>query len=547
MIKPWIQWYDAGVPEEIKIPDVPLHSFLAQSAWRYPHQTALFYYGRRWTYTALEDLSYRFASVLQELGVRKGDRVAIHLPNIPQFVFAFYGMLRLGAIAVPTNPLYVERELENQFRDSGAKIVLTLDLFFEKVDKIRDASGVQRVIVTRVQDFLPPLLKLAYPLKSFWEGRRIEEIDFSDKTLSLEDLLDQTVTGLRSVDVGPDDLAVLQYTGGTTGISKGVMLTHRNLTANALQCRHWLIHAKEGEEVFLGVIPFFHAYGLTACMNLAVYLASPIVLYPRFRSEDVLNGILKHRVTIFTGVEAMYQAILNAPQSLGADLSSIRFCVSGAGPLHAEVQDKFERLTGGKMVEGYGLTEASPVTHCTPLYGQRKKGSIGLPLPGTEAKVVDMDTGRELRPGEVGELAVRGPQVMKGYWNRPEETEGVLREGWLFTGDLAKKDADGFFYIVDRKKEMIKTSGENVYPREVEEVLFRHPKIADAVVVGVLDSFKGEAVKAVVVLRDGTTATAEEIIAFCKKELARFKVPATVEFRRELPKNMLGKVLRRNL
>ncbi|MBI4715430.1 MAG: long-chain fatty acid--CoA ligase [Nitrospirae bacterium] len=547
MILPWLRGYDAEVPPRLRIPEVPLHDFLLRAAWRSPRRPALIYYGRRISYDELENLSHRFAAALLSLGVRPGDRVAVHLPNIPQFVIAFYGILRMGGVAVPTNPLYVGRELEVQLKDAGAETIVTLDLFYETVREVRERAGLKRVIIARIQDFLPALLKPFYPIKAFREGHLVRH-PRGEGIFSFVDLLDGAPEIRVSHEGKADDLAVLQYTGGTTGIPKGVMLTHRNLAANTLQCRHWLARAVEGGEIFLGAIPFFHAYGLTACMNLAVCLASPVILLPKFKTDEALHGIAKYRATVFIGVEAMYQALLNSPKLARYDLSSIRYCISGAGPLHAEVQERFETLTGGKLVEGYGLSEASPVTHSNPLYGTRKKGSIGLPFPNTEAKIVDPETGREdVPPGGVGELTIRGPQVMAGYWNRPEETAAVLRDGWLHTGDLARMDADGYFFIMERKKDMIKSGGENVYPREVEEILFRHPKVAEAVVVGMPDSFKGEAVKAVVVLNEGMTATPEEIIEFCKKDLARFKVPSVVEFCDELPKNILGKVLRREV
>jgi long-chain acyl-CoA synthetase len=326
------------------------------------------------------------------------------------------------------------------------------------------------------------------------------------------------------------------------------MLTHRNLVANTLQCRAWMPTLRDGAEVFLGVVPFFHVYGMTACMNLAIYTGGLIVLLPRFGTKDVLRAIVKSRATIFMGVQAMYVAINNFPDVRRYDLSTIRICISGAGPLHVEVQERFEALTGGKVVEGFGLSEASPVTHVNPIFGRRIKGTIGLPLPDTEAKVMDVETGtREMPQGEAGELVIRGPQVMKGYWRRPDETAGVLRNGWLHTGDIATVDSDGYFTIVDRKKDMIKTKGENVYPRDIEEVLFRHPKIKDAVVVGVPEEFMGEMIKAYVVLRDGETATEDEIVEHCGRELAKFKIPKAVEFRQELPRTIVGKVLRRVL
>jgi long-chain acyl-CoA synthetase len=346
----------------------------------------------------------------------------------------------------------------------------------------------------------------------------------------------------------PDDTALLQYTGGTTGIPKGVILTHRNLVANVMQCRNWMPSLKEGGEIFLSVTPFFHVFGMTAIMNLGIYIGAALVLLPRFKTEDVLKAIAKHKATIFIGVEAMYVAINNFPKIHKYDLSSIKICISGAGTLHVEVQNKFESLTGGKLVEGYGLSEASPVTHCNPIYGKRVKGSIGLPFPDVDIKIVDVETSKKtLGINEIGELIIKGPQVMKGYWNKPDETANTIRDGWLYTGDIARMDEDGFFYIEERKKDMIKTVGENVYPKEIEEVIFKHHKVQDVVVVGIPDEFKGEMVKAYIVLKNGETSTAEEIIEHCKKNLAKFKVPKEVEFRKELPKTMIGKVLRRVL
>jgi long-chain acyl-CoA synthetase len=520
---------------------------LSASAAKYPTHPALIFYGRRYTYREVEASVNRFANALARLGVRQGDRVAVMLPNLPQAVIAYYGALRIGAVVVQVNPLYVEREIEQQVRDAEARVLVALDLFYPRIEPIRISAGVDAVIVTSVKDALPRHLALIYPIKAWREGTRVS-VPKAPPVYDFLAALAASPETAPSVKVAPDDLALLQYTGGTTGVPKGVMLTHRNLVANTLQCRAWMPSLRDGGEIFLGVIPFFHVYGMTACMNLAVATGGTIVLLPRFVTKDVLHAIVKYRATIFMGVQAMYVAINNFPAVRRYDLSTIRICISGAGPLHVEVQERFEALTGGKVVEGFGLSEASPVTHVNPIFGVRKKGTIGLPLPDTDAKVVDIQSGtRELPVGEPGELIVKGPQVMKGYWRRPEESAAVLRDGWLHTGDIATVDDDGYFAIVDRKKDMIKTKGENVYPREVEEVLYRHPKIKDAVVVGVPEEFMGEMIKAYVVLKDGESATDREIIEHCGRELAKFKVPKAVEFRAELPKTMIGKVLRRVL
>lgn len=544
----WLRFYEKGVPSTIHYPDVPLPSFLKNSTTRFPNNPAIIYYGRRISYEELDKLTDAFACALLSLGVKKGDRVSLMLPNLPQMVIGFYGTLKAGAIIVQTNPLYVERELLLQLQDSGAETIVTLDIFYKKVKNIADKTSLKNIIVTGIQDFLPEPLKFLYLLKTLLKGERIG-LERDTGSYNFQELISGHHGSVPQVEeLFPEDTALFQYTGGTTGVPKGVMLSHKNLVSNTLQCRYWMTDLMEGKEVFLSVIPFFHVYGMTTCMNLSVLLASTMVLLPKFHVKKVLRAIKKYRPTIFPGIQAMYVAVNNYPRVHRYNISSIRVCISGAGPLMAEVQEKFEGLTGGKLVEGYGLSEASPVTHCNPIYGRRKKGSIGLPFPDTDAKVVDLDTGeRELQPGEVGELIIRGPQIMKGYWNRPEETKATLRDGWLYTGDMARRDEEGYFYIADRKKDMIKTLGENVYPREIEEVLYRHPKVKEAVVAGIPDEYKGEMIKAYVVLKEGEMATEAEIIEFCKKDLSKFKIPKVVEFRKELPKTIVGKVLRRML
>lgn len=547
MEKVWVKSYEPGVPPSIDYPDLPLHQILFQTARRFPNHPAIDYYGRRISYAELESLIHQFGNALIELGVMRGDRVAIMLPNLPQCIIAYYGALYAGAIVVPTNPLYVERELEFQLNDSGAVVLVALDLFYPRIQAVLPKTGLKRVILTGAGDYLPFFKRMLYPLKAMAEGNRIS-VTFTPPLYQFCRLLGAKETAQPVVPVASGDTALLQYTGGTTGTPKGVMLTHANLIANTVQCRHWMPTLREGAEVFMGVVPYFHVYGMTTCMNLAIFTGGNQVLLPRFKTDEVLNAIRKNRATLFMGVQAMYVAINHHPKVESIDLSSIRICISGAGPLHQEVQDRFESLTGGKLVEGYGLTEAAPVTHCSPIAGRRRKGTIGLPFPDTDARIVDVaDGSKELPTGQAGELIVKGPQVMQGYWNRPDETAGVLKDGWLYTGDVATMDADGYFAIVDRKKDMIKTRGENVYPREVEEAIFRNAKVKEAVVVGVPDEFSVEAIKAFIVLKEGETATEPEMIEFLSKELARFKVPKAVEFRSELPKTMVGKVLRRVL
>jgi long-chain acyl-CoA synthetase len=549
MEKTWLKFYDEAVPHSLDFPDLSLPELLARTAREYPDNTALIYYNRHIPYRVLDELTSRFAAALQGLGVQPGDRVMLLLPNTPQFPIGYYGALRAGARVVPTNPQYVERELEHQINDSGSETILTLSLFYDKVAAVRPKTGLKRVIVTNIKEYLPPVLRLLFTLlKEKREGHGVD-IQGVPETYWLQDLLTQYRSAQPSpVSIDVDDAAVLTYTGGTTGVPKGAMLTHRNLVCNAIQTSAWLGGTSAGEEVILGALPFFHCYGMTTVLNLAVECGGAIILIPNPRDlEMVLKSISKHRPTLFPGVPTMYVAINNYPDIKKYDLSSIRACISGAAPLPLEVQERFESITGAKLVEGYGLTEASPVTHANPLRGRRKAGTIGLPFPNTDAKIVHPTTRKELPQGEIGELAIQGPQVMKGYWQRPEETAEVLADGWLYTGDISAVDEDGYFRIVDRKKDLIIASGYNIYPREVEEVLYEHEKVLEAAVAGVPDPYRGETVKAFVVLREGETATQEEIIEFCRARLAPYKCPRTVEFRTSLPKSTVGKILRRVL
>lgn len=499
------------------------------------------------SYGRLDELTQAFAAALHGLGVRRGDRVSINLPNIPQFVIAFYAALRLGAIVVQTNPMYTERELKELLNDSGAETIVTLDLLYPRVKAVRSQTGLKRVILTGVQDFLPPLLKMLYPIKELLERSRVRLK--GEEFQSFQRLL-RGYLGERPADVELDpaeDVALLQYTGGTTGLPKGAMLTHKNLVANALQSRSWFLQAEEGGERVLAVLPFFHVYGMTVAMNLAIALASAMILLPRFQIDEVLKSINKYQPTMFPGAPTIYVAFNSHPHIRRYEVGSIKECISGSAPLPVEVKRRFEELTGGRLVEGYGLSEASPVTHSNPLDGRDIPGSIGLPFPDTEAKIVDPATGEALGVGQVGELLVRGPQVMKGYWNNPEETAQTLKDGWLHTGDIAKMDEQGYFYIVDREKDMIIASGYNVYPREVEEIIYQHPQVAEAAVIGVPDPYRGETVKAFIVPRAGEELDEEEIIGFCRERLAAYKVPRLIEFRDSLPKSAVGKVLKREL
>jgi long-chain acyl-CoA synthetase len=544
---PWTNFYETGVLTHIDYPDITLGSVLTQTASSFPDHAALQFYGRTITYRELDRLANQYARALTGLGIKKGDRVAIMLPNVPQMVIAYYGTLRTGAIAVPTNPLYHEHELEIQLKDSGAVTLVALDLFYPVVSAVLPKTNVKHLILCGVKDFLPFPKNLLYPIKAMIDKQWIR-VKHAPPIYGFLELIKREPGTFLDQPVSPDDVALLQYTGGTTGIPKGAILTHRNLVVNAVQCRTWLTLKNQGESVILAVIPFFHVYGMTTAMNLGILIGASLVLLPKFHTKEVLHCIQKYRAEIFPGIQAMYLAISNYSSIRKFDLSSLKVAISGAGPLMHEVQERFEHLTKARIVEGYGLSEASPVTHANPIFGKRKIGSIGLPWPDTDARIVDLETGEKALPvGEAGELVVRGRQVMKGYWNKPGETAQTLRNGWLHTGDIAKMDDDGYFYIVDRIKDMIKTVGENVYPREVEEVLYMHPKVKEAVVVGIPQEFMGEKIKAFVVLREGETATADEIIQFCRDQLSKFKVPKEIEFRDQLPKTLVGKVLRRVL
>ena len=547
--KPWLKHYPAGVPATIDYPRITLVQLFEQTAARYADYPAVSYFGRTFSYAELDRLAAQFANRLRQLGLQKGDRVMLIMPNIPQFVIAHFGILRAGGVVCALSPLLVEREIEALTRDTGAKIVVVFNSFYEKVAGLRERGVVERVIVAAPDEFLPFYKRLLYPLKA--EGPLPEVPDDpAGGIYRFRRLLRGADEQPPRVQITPDDTAAFQFTGGTTGLPKGAMLSHFNFVANALQIRHWVQDLREGEEVVLGVMPFFHVYGLTTTLHLTVLLGAKMALLPRFNVQEVLETIGKERPTVFPGVPMMYvainSAVRNSPEK-ARRLSSIRYCISGAAGLPVEVQQEFDRLTGGHLVEGYGLSEASPVTHANPLDGRSRAGKIGLPVPDTEVLLVDPATGDPVPTGEAGELAIRGPQVMQGYWRRPEETAEVLRDGWLHTGDIATMDEDGYFAIVDRKKDVIITGGENVYPREIEEVLYTHPKVQEAVIIGVAHEVAGQVAKAFIVPREGETLSRRDILQFCNERLAKHKVPRQVEFRDSLPKTLTGKVLRRVL
>jgi long-chain acyl-CoA synthetase len=550
--RPWLGHYEEGVPHEVALPETTLPELFDRTAARAPNQPAIrFFLDPRLpvpslTWAELRERSLRFATALFQLGVRKGDRVAIMLPNCPEFVVAFYGALRIGAVPVNTNPMYVSREMREQLGDSGAETLVLLDQFFPRLREIHAATRVRRAIVVDVTENLPWPARALARLSQRRRGERPRVPAETDVSLFHELVRDYPPTP-PGASLLPTDVAILQYTGGTTGTPKGAMLTHRNLVANSLQAASWFPRLGERREVILGAVPLFHAYGLLSVLFLAVTAAAEMVLLPRPRPDAVIEALHRFRPTLFPGVPTLYSGIIDHPRVSEFDLRAGTQCLSGAASLPASIVERFEALTGGRLVEGYGLTETSPLTHGNPIHGERRVGSIGVPVPGTDARIVDLESRAPLPPGGVGELEVRGPQVMLGYWNRPAETAEKIHDGWLRTGDICRMDTDGWCYVVDRCKDMIDASGFKVFPREVEEVLLMHPAVQEAVVAGVPDAYRGETVKAFLVLRSGQQASADEIVEFCRLHLAAFKIPRQVEFRRELPKSLVGKYLRRIL
>ncbi len=545
MEKPWLSNYDPGIPETIEYPDVPLHHFLEENARRYPTGPATIFYDSMLTYSELDALANQIAHALIGMGVQRGDRVALLLPNSPQFVAGFFGALKAGAIVVATNPLYTARELRRQLGDAGATTIITLSKLYPTVQEIVPDTQLENVIVANIKEYMPFLLRTLFTL--FREKKDGHRVELSPDHIWFQDWVNEQPSSGPEVDVTSEDVAIYQYTGGTTGVSKGAIAPHKALVADTLQIDAWIPEAREGEETYMAVLPFFHVYGMVACMMSAVYQAARMILLPQFNVDDVLKAVDKYKPTLFPGVPAMYVAINNHPDVGKYDMRSIRACISGAAPLPVEVKKRFEALTGGKLCEGYGLSEAPTATHCNPINGVNKPGSIGVPFPDVACKIEDMDTGEALPPGEVGELCLRGPQLMTGYLNRPEETEQALKDDWLHTGDIAYMDEDGYFFIVDRKKDMIITGGYNVYPRDVEEVLYQHPAVQEAAVAGVPHEYYGEMVKAYVVPKKGAAVSEDELIDFCREGLASYKVPKEIQFREELPKTLVGKVLRRVL
>jgi long-chain acyl-CoA synthetase len=551
--RPWLGYYPAGVPTDVAVPDVPLTRLLDDAAARFPRRTALAFLGARTTYRRLVQQVDRFAAALRRLGLNKGDRVALILPNCPQQVIAFYGTLRLGAVVVMHNPLYTAAELHQQLADSGARVAVVLDRVYGTVAEALPGTAVEHVVVTSLIDHLPRTKRLMLRLP-LGRARRLRA-ELSAPVPEHADVIpfaDMTATAEAHPQVPVDpwaDLAALQYTGGTTGRPKGAMLTHRNLVANAHQSIAWDPGIRPGHEVTIAVVPLFHVFGLTMCLTSTVLAGGTVVLVPRFDLDLVLSAVRKWKPTIFPGVPPIYQQLADEPNARKAGVGRIRTCVSGAMKLPRHTVEALYKNTGGRVFQGYGLTETSPVALANPTDGNARHVSVGVPIPGTYARLVDEeDFGRLVPVGQAGELVIRGPQVFAGYWGQREETDEVLQDGWVRTGDIATMSPDGFFTLIDRKRDVIIVDGFNVYPSEVEDVLLTHRAISDAAVIGIPDQRHGEAVKAYLVVRTDTLSpTADELLALCRERLARHKVPGSIEFRPDLPRNILGKVLRRVL
>lgn len=516
--------FPPNVPIEMEIPEWRVEDMLRMAADKYPDHPAVVFYERTWTYADLWHDVERLAHALRTHGLKEQDRVALMLPNCPQYVISYYAILLAGGIVTQVNPMLVEREIMDLLRDSQSTMIIALDVLLPRIINIRAMSSLNVVIGV-----------------NFSGNVLLEGVeDFNDILVS------ESGDDLRTERPSYHEVAVLQYTGGTTGRSKGAMLTHRNLVANVLQCyafqQDW-IHL--GEERALAVIPFFHVYGMTVALNLTVYCGGTLVLFPRFDIHEVLGAIETHHITLFPGVPTMYVGLLNAPDLDSHGVDSIRICNSGSAPMPVERMKMFEERTGATILEGYGLSEASPVTHSSPIWGIRKPGTVGIALPSTECQIIDPTTGQEVEIGGLGELLIRGPQVMLGYWNQPDETDRTLQNGWLHTGDVASYDEEGYITIMDRLKDVIIASGFNVYPREIEEVLYQHPDIQEAVVVGAPDEYRGETVRAVVVKKAESTMTEEQLLLYLKSNLSAYKVPKIIEFQEALPKSAVGKILRR--
>jgi len=543
--KVWLRHYDSGVPPTLEYPKMPAYGFLERSAEKHPDNRALSYLGHDIAYRELDGLVNKAANAFSALGIKPGDRVALYLANTPQYVIALYGAMKIGAIAVPINPLFSADEVAYELNDAGVRSVVVMSRFYPTIQKIRRKTSLEHVIVTNVKAYFPRLTRLLFTFLKEKEDR----VAISRDDYELEKLMATSVSKRPDVTVDPDDIALLQYTSGTTGNPKGVMLSHYNLVVNAMQCRSWVSDTVEGGERVLGWLPFFHSFGMTACLGFTMNCSGALILIPNPHDlGSILKTIEKEKITMLPGVPTMYAALGSYKSIAKYDLTSIRACISGGAPLMEHIKERFIELTASKLVEGYGLSEASPVTHANPINGLNKPDSIGIPMPDTECRVVDLETGEKQVPvGKEGELIIRAPQVMQGYWRQPAKGEETIRDGWLYTGDVVKMDEEGYFKIVDRKKDIIIVRGFNVAPTEVEKIICLYPKVEDAAVIGLPDEYSGEKIKAFVVVKKGEKLSESELNGYLREKLAHFKVPRAISFVETLPKNVMGKLLRRRL
>jgi long-chain acyl-CoA synthetase len=546
--KPWLAHYEKGVPENIIYEETCLPEFLEASAQKFPDKTALIFQGYTISYAKLNEMVNAFAGCLTDFGIKKGESVAVLLPNVIPCLASYYAILKIGGIAVMNNPLYSDRELEHQFNDSESKVLITLDLLGNRMIDLRPKTKIKQIIYASIGDYLPFPKNLLFPLVAK-KKKLSADVKSARDVYKWKDTLKDRTTDLPKVELSFNDIAMYQYTGGTTGVSKGVILTHGNLSKQVQQIASWFPAFEKGKEVMLSALPYFHVFGLSGVMNFSVFMGWGQILVPKPQPEPLLEAIRKFKPTFAPLIPTMYIGILNHPDIDKTDLTSIKGCFSGSAPLPVEVLHEFEEKTGAVIVEGFGLTETSPVTHCNPFAGgKRKIGSVGLPVSDTKCRIVALDDRKTDVPvGETGELLIKGPQVMTGYWNMPDETAETLSDGWLHTGDIAKMDEDGYFYIVDRIKDMIISGGYNVYPRDIDEVFYDHPKVQEACSIGIPHPTRGEAIKVFVVLKEGETATKEDFISYCETRLAKYKLPTEIDFRTDLPKTNVGKILRKEL
>lgn len=542
-LKPWHRHYDYNVPTTVRLPRLPIHELIQIPANAYPDKAALTFYGTEMTFWELRQQILRMANALGALGVQKGERVGIHLPNCPQYLIAYYAVLSLGAIVVNLNPMYTAEELKLMANVTGLTTLITFDMVLPTIRALYQEVPITRVVVTKITDYIKGLGQSTAASLELEEGWH----HFSGILEGCQG------TKRPRVQVNPEDPALIQFTGGTTGIPKGAVLTHGNVIAATFQCALWgmptiYLTPPERRSV-MAVLPYFHVYGNIVVMNWALFSCATQIMVPRFQLDEFMSILANFKeITFFPSVPTMINAVINHPKAMELDLArKLGLLNSGAAPIPVEMIEQVKDM-GIFFSEGYGLTESSSVGIANPILGLKKVGSIGIPFIDNDVRLVDLQEGmHDVPKGEPGEVIMKGPIIMKGYWNNPEETAGQLKDGWLYTGDIAIQDEDDYFFIVDRKKDMIIAGGFNVYPREIDEVLFQHPKVQEGIAVGIADKYRGETVKAYIVLKPGETATAEEIIDFCKEKLAAYKVPKLVEFRTSLPKSAIGKVLRKIL